>query len=278
MILIDVTATQDFVRDGFVLAKEAFSRDLAAECRDLLWQQMEASPDDPATWTAPVVRLGYQHGGPFEKAANTQRLHEAYDALVGAGRWLPRTDLGTFPVRFPSDDPPGDDGWHLDGSYPPNPPDSEADPFAWRVNIASRGRALLMLFLLSDVGPDDAPTRIRVGSHLDVARALEPFGDDGLSMIDASVLAAEASRSRPVSLAIGEAGDVYLCHPFLVHAAQAHHGSRPRFIAQPPLHLRGGTGASFDLLAASSPVEQAIVQALQHSHVALAQVLDQPVE
>jgi hypothetical protein len=27
----------------------------------------------------------------------------------------------------------------------------------------------------------------------------------------------------------------HLCHPFLVHAAQPHHGTRPRFMAQPPL-------------------------------------------
>lgn len=246
-----------------MVVRGAFSPDLAAECRDLLWQQLDASPHDPVTWTSPVVRLGYQTGGPFERAANTARLHDAYDALVGVGRWLPRTDLGTFPVRFPSADPPGDDGWHVDASYPPNPPDSEADPFAWRVNIVSRGRALLMLFLLSDVGPDDAPTRIRVGSHLDVARVLAPFGDDGLTMMDASMRAAEASTSRPVSLATGQAGDVYLCHPFLVHAAQAHRGSHPRFLAQPPLHLRGALGASLDPVAGTSAVERAIAHALE---------------
>ena len=37
------------------------------------------------------------------------------------------------------------------------------------------------------------------------------------------------------ALAIGPAGTVYLCHPFLVHAAQPHRGSQPRFMAQPPL-------------------------------------------
>jgi hypothetical protein len=43
---------------------------------------------------------------------------------------------------------------------------------------------------------------------------------------------------RTVALATGLPGDVYLCHPFLVHAAQPHHGTRPRFMAQPPLHPR----------------------------------------
>lgn len=41
--------------------------------------------------------------------------------------------------------------------------------------------------------------------------------------------------ARPLALATGCAGDVYLCHPFLVHAAQPHQGTNPRFMAQPPL-------------------------------------------
>ena len=43
-----------------------------------------------------------------------------------------------------------------------------------------------------------------------------------------------------VGSATGLAGDVYLCHPFLVHAASwPHVGSRPRLIAQPPIALEG---------------------------------------
>jgi hypothetical protein len=53
---------------------------------------------------------------------------------------------------------------------------------------------------------------------------------------------------------LAPSGDVYLCHPFLVHAAQPHHGARPRFIAQPPLD----PAAPFDVAHGSSPVEQAI--------------------
>ncbi|KIE28591.1 hypothetical protein LK08_00595 [Streptomyces sp. MUSC 125] len=43
-------------------------------------------------------------------------------------------------------------------------------------------------------------------------------------------------RQRVTVRATGRPGDVYLCRPFLVHAAQSHHGTRPRFMAQPPLH------------------------------------------
>jgi len=56
--------------------------------------------------------------------------------------------------------------------------DSNPNDFSsWRVNINSRGRALLMLFLFSDVGEQDAPARIRVGSHLEVAKILEAAGE-----------------------------------------------------------------------------------------------------
>ena len=104
---------------------------------------------------------------------------------------------------------------------------------AWRVNVTSRGRALLLLFLFSDVGEEDAPTRIRIGSHFPMARCLAPAGEAGR----AGLVLDEMGADCPVALATGAAGTVYLCHPFLVHAAQRHRGMQPRFMAQPPLHL-----------------------------------------
>ncbi len=257
-----MTMAEDFVRDGYVKVESAFSAELAGRCRDLLWEQLEESLDDPATWTRPVVRLGYLGGGAFQEAVNSERLRAAYDALVGRDRWAPCADVGTFPVRFPSSESPGDDGWHIDASFPPASADEQADPFAWRVNVTSRGRALLMLFLFSDVGHDDAPTRLRVGSHRETARLLAPYGDEGLTMMEISQRAAEAAATHPVEVAAGVAGDVFLCHPFLVHAAQEHHGTRPRFLAQPPLHLPGWTDASLDIEAGEAPVEVAIREAL----------------
>jgi hypothetical protein len=92
-----------------------------------------------------------------------------------------------------------------------------------------------MLFLFSEVTEADAPTRIRVGSHLDVPPVLEPYGEQGASFLELGPKVAEASAHRPLAHATGRPGDVCLCHPFLVHAAQPHHGTNPRFMAQPPL-------------------------------------------
>lgn len=222
------TEVQRFIEDGFLRVDQAFPRELADECREILWRDTGLDPRDPATWTKPVVRLGDHAQAPFRRAANTARLHAVFDQIVGPRRWIPRPSLGTFPIRFPSADDPGDAGWHVDAGY-------EGDDGSLRLNVTSRGRALLLLFLFSRVGVDDAPTRIRVGSHLDVPRLLEPAGEAGLSFMELAE-GLDISARRPVALAVGEPGDVYVCHPFLVHAAQPHHGSVPRFMAQPPLY------------------------------------------
>jgi hypothetical protein len=194
---------------------------------------------------------------PFVAAANSPALLKAFDQLVGEGRWVPRVNLGTFPVRFPSAEDPGDAGWHIDPSFGTENPDF----LSWRANVSSKARALLMLFLFSDVGPDDAPTRIRVGSHFDIARILAPAGDAGLSLRELAANGFTETAEWPEVQAIGDAGTVYLCQPFLVHAAQPHRGTRPRFMAQPPLLpaepiVLKRDGGNY------SPVEQAIRQAL----------------
>ena len=198
---------------------------------------------------------------PFALAANTAVLHKAFDQLVGSGRWLPRTNLGTFPVRFPAFDDPGDAGWHVDTSFPPETGDA-TDFLNWHVNVTSKGRALLMLFLFSDVGEKDAPTRIRAASHLDVARMLAPAEESGLSLRELAANGFAETAARHEVLATGDAGTVYLCHPFLVHAAQSHRGIRPRFLAQPPL-LPAEPFVLDRADGAYSPVEQAIRIALQ---------------
>ena len=219
---------QQFIQDGFIRLDTVFPRAVADAGREILWRETGCDPHDSQTWTQPVIRLhGYAHK-PFQQAVNMTLLHAAFDQLVGAGRWLPRNSLGTFPIRFPHPDDPGDAGWHADASFAGN-------DGSWRLNLLSKERALLMLFLFSDVGENDAPTRIRIGSHLDVPRLLEPAGEAGLSYLELGAQL-DVTANRPLALATGEAGTVYLCHPFLIHAAQLHYGTTPRFMAQPPLY------------------------------------------
>jgi Phytanoyl-CoA dioxygenase (PhyH) len=176
-------------------------------------------------------------------------------------------------VRFPINDDPGDTGWHIDSSFPGE--DSDPNDYStWRINIHSRDRALLMLFLFSDVGEQDAPTRIRSGSHLEVARILAPAGAEGLTNFEVS-----ATANCPEVIATGTAGTVYLCHPFLVHAAQINRGSQPRFMTQPPLYPVGAFEVAaketspikdIDKETSSIPIEEAVCRALRKSDVGAA--------
>jgi hypothetical protein len=254
---------QQFIQDGFIRIDQAFPRELADEARTILWRDTGCDPHNPATWTKPVIRLSGYKDTPFLKAERTPVLQAAFDQIVGKGRWrLGSLGFGgTFAVRFPHPDEPGDDGWHIDTSFPPDSGDPN-DFWARRVNVRSRGRTLLMLFLFSDVGPRDAPTRIRVGSHVDMARHLASAGEAGMSHKD--MMLDQMGADRPEALVTGEAGDVYLCHPFLVHAAQRHQGTAPRFMAQPPLHQHPQDPLRLDRENGDySPVEIAIRRALQ---------------
>jgi hypothetical protein len=247
-----------FISNGFVRLDHAFPTDVADECRTLLWQASKCDPNNPDTWMQPVVRIAELGSEPFTKAANTPLLHTAFDQLVGKGNWLPRTTLGSFPIRFPGNEKASDTGWHVDASFP----GADASNYLeWRININSKGRALLLLFLFSDVGPHDAPTRIRKGSHLDVAKRLQPEGENGLSFMELAQHL-DKLKSKDEVLATGPAGTVYVCHPFIAHAAQDHRGTTPKFMAQPPLL----TARDFNLRRADNkycPVEKAILKALE---------------
>jgi hypothetical protein len=247
------TQREDFIRDGYLRLEHAFSAELANQGREQLWAALGLSPNEPDRWTRPVIRLGFMSGPTFVAAANTARLHGAYDALVGKGRWQKPAGLGTFPIRFPSAEDPGDVGWHVDMSFGTDAPDF----MQWRINVSSQGRALLMLFLFSDVGPDDAPTKVRRGSHIDIARQLWPRGESGMSLQELAADGFASTGHCEEVLATGAAGTVYLCHPFLVHSAQPHRGTRPRFMAQPPLLPKG----EFDSELPLAPVHEAVRRA-----------------
>jgi hypothetical protein len=65
---------------------------------------------------------------------------------------------------------------------------------------------------------------------------------------------------RPAAHATGAAGDVYLCHPFVVHTATwPHRGTTPRMIAQPAVHVRDGFALNG---TDASPVARAITAGL----------------
>jgi hypothetical protein len=70
--------------------------------------------------------------------------------------------------------------------------------------------------------------------------------------------------TQPV-IRIGElshTGSVYLCHPFIVHRAQNHNGTTPKFMAQPALMLKNDLNIN-EHKNVSYPVAMAILKGLE---------------
>ncbi len=221
--MVDIDA---FVEAGFVKVPQAAPRAVADAARAALWKQLGLSPDEPEKWSAPVLWAADLTGaGPFGELARSPKLAATLDEICGRGGWVPRGALGNIPVRFPVSPPLDDRGWHIDANTP-QPGGS------W--SVTGRPHTVLLLTLLSEVGPDDAPTRIRVGSHRDVAHVLGP---EPVALAEMGRIVDEASAERPVAYATGEPGDMYVIHPFTAHAADEHRGRTPRFMAQAPVAL-----------------------------------------
>ncbi len=241
-----------FVRDGYVALRGAVDPDTVAACRELIWAGLAdrgIQPGSIATWPV-TAQLDDLTGEAFSAAGLAPALIAAYDQLIGPGRWTPKVDVGrAVVVRFPGEHR-GNAGYHIEGSY--------RGPDGYQVNVRSRGRGLLALFLFTDVGPDDAPTRLVSGSHLYVPEFLAAYGEKGTNS-DAECWRPSV-LCRPVAHATGRAGDVFLCHPFIVHTATwPHRGTDPRMIAQPAVHVADG----FEVDGSDpSPVAQAIVAGL----------------
>ncbi|WP_246159219.1 phytanoyl-CoA dioxygenase family protein [Catellatospora sichuanensis] len=252
---MDGREVEQFERDGYVAVRGAVAPDVVAACRDAIWEALarQGVTRDPGTWNRPVVRVPCPEGGPFEAAGTSPALWSAYDTLLGPGRWAPRRGVGgSVPVRFPSEEFPGDVGWHIEGSY--------AVGGEYWANVRSRARGLLALFLFSDVGEDDAPTRMAIGSHLAMPRILAAAGEDGMSGDESMSQVRPSVLCRTVVHATGRAGDVFLCHPFIVHTATwPHRGATPRMMAQPAVYVADGFAIDG---SDPSPVARAIVAGL----------------
>jgi hypothetical protein len=85
-----LTANQveQFVEEGFVKLERAFPEGVGEQCRRELWDAIGCDPADRSTWTQPFIRLDSFRTPAFRAAANTPSLLEAFDQLVGAGRWI----------------------------------------------------------------------------------------------------------------------------------------------------------------------------------------------
>ena len=235
---------ESFVTNGIVVIKRAFSKDHASHVATQAWRELESShgvdPSDPSTWARP--RPGHGPAG-YARLRGSDKLHQlsslapkAFQAhldLVGGADRFPRDgeDLvwgeGVVSNLGVEDDPrwkppaPKQPGWHKDGWH-------------FRHFLNSPEQALVTVPLYTDIQPQSGGTFLAVDSIGPVANLLleSPAGLHPDSVQGAGYLIPGlVEQCSTFAELTGEAGDMVLLHPYMLHRVSINPSTRPRFIA-----------------------------------------------
>ncbi|HZC26864.1 MAG TPA: hypothetical protein VE287_07560 [Actinopolymorphaceae bacterium] len=252
-VLTDEQA-QAFLDNGFVRIPGCFSRDDADALTSTVWTRLGYDPDDRTTWTEPSIHMP---------------THQRLDVKEFAPKaWLAACDLvgGEDRVRQPfawgdgfivnlwqgAERPwqpasPASPGWHKDGDF-------------FRHFLDSPEQGLLTLVLWSDVRHQGGATFAAADSVGPVARYLAERPEGVLPLeFDLPHLIGQCSHFVE---ATGEVGDVYLLHPFILHAKAQNTLRLPRLITNPPVHLAEPMRFDRDRYDDHSLVEKAVLAGL----------------
>jgi hypothetical protein len=239
-----------FAEHGYVHLRQAFPRETAQEWAAECWERLAIDPVDRATWHTDRIHMGSTKSVPVEEFA--PEVWTAMTQLLGgADRVQPSRWSDHFIVNLGEGadlpwTPPGPEakGWHKDGDF-------------FRHFLDSPEQGLLVFVLWTDVVHQGGPTYVATDSVPVMARYLADRPEGVLpGGFDFAARIRECSRFVE---ATGEAGDVYLLHPFTLHAVSQNILRVPRIITNPPVSLR--EPMRFDG-EDPSPVERAVLQAL----------------
>jgi hypothetical protein len=218
-----------FLEKGYIVVHDCFTREAAEEYTRTVWTRLGYDPDDPTTWTEPSVHM------PTHRQVDIKEFApKAWDAvcdLVGGEERIARPYLwgdGFIVNLWQGADRPWSPasarstGWHKDGDF-------------FRHFLDSPEQGLLTLVLWSDVHHQGGATFVAAGSAGPVARFLAAHPEGVLpTEFPTRELVGECTEFVE---ATGRLGDVYLLHPYMLHAKSQNVLRRPRLIANPPVRL-----------------------------------------
>lgn len=243
-----------FIEQGYLVVRQAFSRELAERILPMVWAELNIDPDDQSTWSSPKILLRKVLETQPAPQIHTERYLGAVDDLCGQGRWHSTSGVGHWPILFPgfASPPwrPPEGGWHVDISL-----DHHC--------INSPELGLLCLELFTDIEPGGGGTAVRLGTHRYIARILAGSKPHGLSGRELVLHARAATEHLPVVEINGNAGDILLLHPFTLHAASSNTSDRVRIAAIKLIRLYEPMNLERPDCADYSPLEFAIVEALR---------------
>jgi hypothetical protein len=227
-----------FQRDGIVKLPSAFSTEDAARMRDVLWYELAKlygmEREDRSTWTTlRPTGLKTTHKHRAADAILGPPLRSALDGLLGA--WKEPPHLGQVLVTMPEGVPWAvpHRQWHTDEGFDEPP------------------QAVKIWALLGDLEPGGGGTPQVAGSHQVISRFLTTTAQREFKAVRDAVLRSDpwfrnlTSEERsvdpmepadidglPVRVVelTGQAGDVFLTHPWILHSIAPNANDTPRMI------------------------------------------------
>jgi ectoine hydroxylase-related dioxygenase (phytanoyl-CoA dioxygenase family) len=247
--MLSTTDIEHFIRHGFVVVPGAIDRAFCAERVRAGWERTGYDPLNSATWSRDRLHLSGKQSWPVAEVA--PRAWEAICQLCGGAERIENptwSDAFIINFRIAADQPwsnpgPATPGWHKDGDF-------------FQHFLDSPEQALLTIVIWQDVASRGGATFIAADSVPPVARylAAHPEGVHPCRFPMRSLV----DECHDFREAEGRAGDVYLLHPYLLHASSPNLSGIARFITNPPVHFR----EPMRFAPPASPVELAICRGL----------------
>ena len=221
---------EHFLDNGYIKIPRCFDRQVADEWRALAFERLGYDEHDASTWSEERVHLPGMNSADVRDFAP-----DAYGAICdvmggeeriaeplhwGDGFIINFTVRANEPWQPPSAAAPG---WHKDGDW-------------FKHFLDGPEQGLLTIVIWSDIEPRSGGTFVASDSIAPVARFLR---DRPQGCLPAEVrFGSLIGECREFDEVTGEVGDVFLLHPYMLHAASGNPSGRPRFITNPPVSLR----------------------------------------
>ncbi|KAG7099515.1 hypothetical protein E1B28_001360 [Marasmius oreades] len=240
-----------FLEQGYIVVKNAFSRDAAAQWTETIWIRLGLDPNDKTTWDRERIHMPSHKREEVVKFA-PKAWAAITDLLGGEDRIDEKSsswgdsfivNVGTPDLEGAASVHPSDlDNWHVDGDF-------------FVHYLDSPEQALLVIPIFSDIQPRGGGTYIAPGGIDLVANylAAHPEGvlPTGCSFTPSTskysdpredpghfALSSVAKQCNSFVEITGNVGDVALLHPLMLHSASKNHLRIPRIITNPPVGLK----------------------------------------
>ncbi len=247
---------EHFVEYGFVHVPKALDPEFCREQTELAFKRLGYDPRDATSWTEAKIHMPNMNSWPVKEiapraraamadlAGGEERIASPQQASWGDGFILNLTFGADRPWSPPSAD---HEGWHKDGDF-----------FYHFLDSPEQG--LLCAVYWSDIAHQGGGTYVTADSVPVVARFLND-NREGIHPNDPrwKELPSLCSDFREIT---AKTGDVFLLHPFMLHASSQNMLGVPRFMTNPCLKLSQPMRFDRENPEEHSPIERAVLRGL----------------